>query len=63
MTKIKVIARIRPFLLHEKVDDVISVEKGAVLVKGLRVPGLVTRYPFVLLLPCEGTFSLSSDFW
>ena len=61
MTKIKVIARIRPFLPHEKVDDVISVERGAVLVKDLRVPGHVKRYRFVLLLLlCEGTFSCQS---
>ena len=46
VTKITVIGRIRPFLLHEKVDDVILVEKGAVLVKDLPVPRLVTRYPF-----------------
>ena len=57
MTKIKVIARVRPFLPHEKVDDVVSVEEGALAVKDLRTSGLVTRYPFVILLP-EGTLSL-----
>jgi len=46
MTKIKVIARVRPFLPHEKVDDVVSVEEGALVVRDFRVPGLVTRYPY-----------------
>jgi len=61
MTKIKVIARVRPFLPHEKVDDVVSMEEGALVVNDLRIPGLVTRYPFVLLMRDE-TFSLP-DFW
>jgi len=56
MTKIKVIARVRPFLPHEKVDDVISVKEGTLVVKDFRVPGLVTRYPYVLLQ--EETFFL-----
>jgi len=47
MTKIKVIARVRPFLQHENVDHVVSVEEGVLVVKDLRTPGLVTRYPFV----------------
>ena len=55
MTKVKVIARVRPFPPHEKVDDVLSVEEGALVVKDLRTPGLVTKYPFVLPLP-EGPF-------
>lgn len=55
MTKVKVIARVRPFLPHEKEDDVVSVEEGALVVKDLRTPGLVTRYPFVLPL-CEEPF-------
>ena len=61
MTKVKVIARVRPFLPHEKVDDVVSVEEGALVVKDLRTPGLVTTYPFVLPLP-EGSFPYF-DFW
>lgn len=61
MTKIKVIARVRPFLPYEKVDDVVSVEEGALVVKDLRTSGLVTRYPFVVLLR-EEPFPYS-DFW
>ena len=48
MTKIKVIARVRPFLPHENVDDVVSVKEGTLVVKDSRV-GSVTSYPYVLL--------------
>jgi hypothetical protein len=53
MTKVRVVARIRPFLPLEKVDDVISMEEATLLVKDLRFPGVVTKYPFVVLLQRE----------